>query len=203
MGASDDDILDRRERRDFMRLLSSRQPGFRFAVREDARFTASQRGERYDFRPGRDTFLQILRLMWVSDAFTAHVAYRLRGALLRRRIPILPRLIHRFCMRSAQVSIGEGVLMHPGVYLVHGQVVLDGLVEVGPGTVISPWVTIGLRAGNVQGPVVGHGVNIGTGAKIIGPVTVGHEAKIGANAVVSRDVPAGATAVGMPARARG
>ena len=49
--------------------------------------------------------------------------------------------------------------------------------------------------------MVGNDVHIGTGAKIIGPVTIGSEALIGANAVVNRDVPEGATAVGMPARA--
>jgi serine O-acetyltransferase len=197
------EILSKEKRRDFMRLLNARHPGFRLAVREDARVTASQRGERYEFKPGRDTLFQVIRLMWVSDAFTAHVAYRLRTALLRHRVPFLPTLLHKYCMRSAQVSIGAGVLMHPGVYIVHGQIVLDGLVEVGPGTVISPWVTIGLRGGNVQGPIVGNGVNIGTGAKIIGPVSIGHEARIGANAVVTSDIPDGVTAVGMPARVVG
>ncbi len=203
MSEAESEIPSKRKRKAFMRGLHARHPGFRLAVREDARFSASQRGERYDFRPGLDTIFQVIRLMWVSDAFTAHVVYRLRTALLRRRIPVLPRLLHRFCMRTAQVSIGEGVLMQPGVYIVHGQVVLDGLVEVGPATVISPWVTLGLRGGNVQGPVVGTGVHIGTGAKIIGPVTIGHEALIGANAVVVSDIPDGATAVGMPARALG
>lgn len=109
-------------------------------------------------------------------------------------------MLHKFCMRSAQVSIGPGVLIHPGVYLVHGQLVLDGLVEVESGAVLSPWVTIGLRGGNVQGPKIGMGVNVGTGAKIIGAITIGAEALIGANAVVIDDIPAGATAVGMPAR---
>jgi len=186
-----------------MRTLHERHPGFRLAVSEDARITASQRGERYEFKSRRDTLVQVIRLMWVTDAFTAHVAYRLRTTLMRRRVPALPRLLHKFCMRSAQVSIGPGVLMHPGVYLVHGQLVLDGLVEVGSGAVLSPWVTIGLRGGNVQGPTIENSVNIGTGAKIIGPVTVGTEALIGANAVVTTDIPAGVTAVGMPARVVG
>jgi len=48
--------------------------------------------------------------------------------------------------------------------------------------------------------VIGGHVDIGTGAKILGPVTIGDHAKIGANAVVVTDVPAGATAVGIPAR---
>jgi len=48
-------------------------------------------------------------------------------------------------------------------------------------------------------PLGGH-VDIGTGAKVLGGVTVGDHARIGANAVVLRDVPEGATAVGVPAR---
>lgn len=183
-----------------MRTLHARHPRFRPSVALDARYTCSQRGERSEFRSGFDTFCQVIRLMWVSDAFAAHVSYRLRASLMRRRVPFLPRLLHRYAMRSAQVAIGPGVLMHPGVYIVHGQIVIDGLVEIGMGTVISPWVTIGLR-GSVQGPVIGNDVNIGTGAKIIGQVEIGREAKIGANAVVTTDLPAGVTAVGMPARA--
>ncbi|HMW46628.1 MAG TPA: hypothetical protein PKD47_12140, partial [Solirubrobacterales bacterium] len=97
------------------------------------------------------------------------------------------------------VSIGDPVVMHPGVYIVHGQVVLDGIVEIHPGVVISPWVTIGLRAGNVVGPTVREQVNIGTGAKLIGPIDIGAASSIGANAVVVDDVPAGTTAVGVPA----
>ena len=63
---------------------------------------------------------------------------------------MLPRLAHRLAMAIAQVSIGDPVSSHPGVYIVHGQVVLDGLVEIHTGATIAPWVTIGLRAGDVQ-----------------------------------------------------
>lgn len=183
-----------------MRSIHDRHPRFRSAVALDARYTCSQRGERSEFRSGFDTFCQVLRLMWVSDAFAAHVSYRLRTSLMRRRVPVLPRVLHRYAMRSAQVAIGPGVVMQPGVYIVHGQIVIDGLVEIGMGTVISPWVTIGLK-GSLQGPVIGNDVKIGTGAKIVGPITIGAETQIGANAVVTTDLPAGVTAVGMPARA--
>jgi len=194
---------DKSLRKALVRELDARRPTFRAAVKLDAQFTASQRGERADYRSTRDTVFQVIRLMWVSDAFAAQVVYRVRTALWRRGIPVLPRLLHRFCMRSAQVSIGEGVVMQPGVYIVHGQIVLDGLVEIGTGTVISPWVTIGLSGGSIQGPIVGNDVHIGTGAKLIGPITIGSEALIGANAVVNRDVAEGVTTVGVPARALG
>ena len=103
-------------------------------------------------------------------------------------------------MALAQVSIGDPVVVGPGVYLIHGQVVIDGLVEIAEGAVIAPFVTIGLRAGDVQGATIGPGVQIGTGAKVIGPVRIGAGATIGANAVVVDDVPEGATVVGAPAR---
>lgn len=186
-----------------MRTLHGRQPGFWLAVKADLRTTCAHRGERYEFDSGWDTFRNVIRLIWSSDSFGAHVAYRLRMALLRRRIPFLPRMLHRYSMRSSQVSIGPGVLLHPGIYIVHGQLVIDGLVEIGPGAVLSPFVTIGLRAGSIQGPVLHHEVHVGTGAKIIGPITIGAESFIGANAVVVDDIPAGVTAVGMPARVIG
>jgi serine O-acetyltransferase len=162
--------------------------------------TAMHRGERHVFTSRRDAFAQALRLAWASDAFLAQVLYRVKARLQAQGIPVGPRIAHRLAMGIAQVSIGDPVVIHPGVYIVHGQVVIDGLVEVRPGTVIGPFVTIGLRAGDVQGPVVGRDVAIGTGAKLIGPIRVGDGATIGANAVVVEDVPPGVTVVGIPAQ---
>ncbi len=77
---------------------------------------------------------------------------------------------------------------------------IDGLVKIGRRAVLCPWITIGLQQGNVNGPTLAEGVFVGTGAKILGDVKIGAHAKIGANCVVVHDVPAGATAVGVPAR---
>jgi len=140
-------------------------------------------------------------LMWVSDAFLAQACYRAKARMQALGIPVVPRVAHRLAMMTAQVCIGDPVVVHPGVYLAHGQVVIDGFVEVHRGVVIFPWVTIGLRGGNIQGPTIGRDVHIGTGAKVIGPVTVGPRARIGANAVVVDDVADGTTVVGSPARA--
>jgi serine O-acetyltransferase len=180
--------------------IRSRHPGLREAVVADARITAQHRFERHEFHGGLDTVVQVLRLMWVSDAFLAHALYRLKAALQRRGVPLLPRLAHKLAMLTAQVSIGDPVAMEPGVYIVHGQVVIDGLTEVKAGSIISPWVTIGLRGGDLGGPTIGPNASVGTGAKVLGSVEVGAGAQIGANAVVVDDVPAGATVVGIPAR---
>lgn len=190
----------RSERRRLMRQLAARHPGLREALRADAAVTALQRGERHEFTSPADEVAQMLRLAWMSDAFAAQAMYRVKAALQRRGVPLLPRVAHRMAMSMGQVSIGDPALLHPGAYIVHGQVVIDGFVEIGPGAVISPWVTIGLRAGDLQGATIERDVTIGTGAKVIGPVRIGAGARIGANAVVVEDVPAGATVVGVPAR---
>lgn len=183
-----------------MRALQERHPGFREAVLADAQMTALHRGERHQFRSRLDALAQVARLCWASDAFIGQVLYRAKAAMQARGVPLLPRLAHRLAMITAQVSIGDPVIVQPGVYVIHGQIVIDGLVEVGPGAVIAPWVTIGLRAGNVQGATLERDVHIGTGAKVVGPVRIGARAQVGANAVVVSDVEAGATVVGAPAR---
>lgn len=180
--------------------IRARHPGLREALVADARVSAMYRGERHEFRSPLDAAVQILRLAVVSDAFLGQALYRVKARLQAAGIPLLPRVAHRLAMICAQVAIGDPVIVAPGFYILHGQVVIDGLVEIGAGVTIAPFVTIGLRAGDVRGPVVEDGVSVGTGARIIGPVRVGAGARIGANAVVVDDVPAGATVVGAPAR---
>jgi serine O-acetyltransferase len=186
------------EVRAFWRGIRARHPMLREALVADARATARGRGERHEFRSSRDAAVQIARLIWVSDAYLGQALYRLKARLQTLGVPILPRLAHRLAMATTQISIGDPVVVHPGVYILHGQVVIDGLVEVHEGVTIGPWVTIGLR-NSYQGPTIEPDVSIGTGAKVIGPVRVGAGAQIGANAVVLDDVPAGATVVGVPA----
>ena len=182
--------------------LRARHPSLREALLADARITAHYRGERHEFTSRADAVRQMLRLALVSDAYLGQALYRLKACLQRRGVPVLPRIAHRLAMALAQVSIGDPVVVQPGVYLIHGQVVIDGVSEIHEGVVIAPFVTIGLRAGDVRGATIERDVNIGTGAKVIGPVRIGAGATIGANAVVVDDVPAGATAVGAPARVR-
>ncbi len=82
-----------------------------------------------------------------------------------------------------------------------GGIIISGDTVIGDDVVIRNGVTLGLRRTNEPGaPIIGNRVDIGTGAKILGAVRIGDDAVIGANAVVLCDVPAGATAVGIPAR---
>ena len=190
----------RHQREAFWKALRARHPRFWEAVLADAVVTAKHRGERHEFRSTPDAIVQILRLAWVSDAFLAQACYRGKARLQALGVPVLPRIAHRLAIALSQVSIGDPVVMAPGVYIVHGQVVIDGVVEIGVGAVIAPFVTIGLRAGDISGPTIGADVSIGTGAKLIGPIVVGPGARIGANAVVLDDVAQRTTVVGVPAR---
>ncbi len=177
-----------------------RHPRFVEAVLADARIATANRGERYDFRSRADAMVQAARLACVTDAFLALVLYRLKAHWQATGVPVLPWFAHRLAIMIGQVSIGDPVVVQPGVYLPHGQVVVDGFVDIARGTTIAPFVTIGLRAGDLEGPTIGPLVSIGTGAKIIGPVHIGAKASIGANAVVVADVAPGVTVAGIPAR---
>jgi serine O-acetyltransferase len=85
------------------------------------------------------------------------------------------------------------MLPHPNGVVIHEDAVI------GDDCMIMQQVTIGM-IGDGEVPTLGNGIYVGAGAKIIGKVKVGDGARIGANAVVTQDVPAGWTAVGVPAR---
>jgi serine O-acetyltransferase len=102
-----------------------------------------------------------------------------------------------------------GIEIHPGatigrrVFIDHGMgIVIGETAEIGDDSTLYHGVTLGGTSWNKgkRHPTLGRGVVIGAGAKVLGPILVGDGAKIGSNAVVVRDVPAMATAVGIPAR---
>ncbi|QKM64779.1 serine O-acetyltransferase [Polynucleobacter tropicus] len=103
-----------------------------------------------------------------------------------------------------------GIEIHPGarigrrVFLDHGLgIVIGETTEIGDDCTIYQGVTLGgtsLYKGAKRHPTLGKGVVVSAGAKVLGGFTVGDGARIGSNAVVLKEIPAGATAVGIPAR---
>lgn len=184
----------------FWAYVHANQPSFREAVAADARVTAARRGERHDYRSSLDLAVQVVRLMLVTEAFFAQVCYRAKVACRRRQVPFLPVLLDRLSVMSAALHITDTVIVGPGMYIAHGQVVLSGMTRIGRDSYFSPWSGLGLVSGNVVGPTVGDHLMLGTGSRILGPVTIGHNVTIGANSLVLHDVPDDATAIGNPAR---
>jgi serine O-acetyltransferase len=117
---------------------------------------------------------------------------------LRRRIIVLR---HAFWSIITQAEIPLGTQIGGGLRLPHPNgIVIHPRVVLGPNCMIFQQVNLGSNRGKGGVPVIGGHVDIGPGARILGGVTVGDHAVIGANAVVLCDVPAGAVAVGVPAR---
>lgn len=87
----------------------------------------------------------------------------------------------------------------PGLFVQHGFATIVAAERVGANCWINQQVTIGFDRPDAR-PVLGDNVTVYAGAKVLGAVKIGDGARIGANAVVREDVPAGCTAVGVPAR---
>ncbi len=137
--------------------------------------------------------------IFFSDGTSANLLYRGMRWCARRRLAPLAYALQIVNKLINQCVIGIHAEFGPGFVLVHPVgVVINSKVRGGTGVVIESSVVIGDEKG--MSPQIGDDVFIGTGAKIIGGVVVGTGARIGANAVVVKDIPAHATAVGIPAR---
>jgi len=187
---------------EFLRQRARQHPPFLKAVLADARAAAQWMGVDAGQGSRLGNLWLVLRMMWLADGVLPLTLIRL-GTLLRAyRVLLLPTLCRRLAIMLGQVHIGAPVILEEGIYLPHGQVVIDGITHIKQGCVIRPFVTIGLLDGTFTGPKIGAKTQIGTGAKILGAITIGTHAKIGANAVVLSDVPDHATATGVPAKVR-
>jgi serine O-acetyltransferase len=101
------------------------------------------------------------------------------------------------------VDIHPGATIGRRFFIDHGAgVVIGETAEVGDDCTLYHGVTLGGTTWNrgKRHPTLGHGVVVGAGAKILGAIGVGDGARIGANSVVISEVPAGRTAIGIPAR---
>ncbi len=184
----------------FLKDVLAQRPPLLNALAADAAVFRAHRGEGSGPRTQGGTLLGVLHLLWSADDYLGLALYRVRASLHAMGVPILPRLLHFACTFFFGIRIGDLVVLKAGVYIPHGQVVLDGISIVGHGCVLAPWTTIGVLQRDVVGPELGDEVFVGTGAKILGDVKIGAGAQVGANAVVLRDVPACATVAGVPAR---
>ena len=131
--------------------------------------------------------------------------HRVAHALYRRRLFFLARVVNHWARMTTAIDIHPGARIGRNFFIDHGFVVIGETAQIGDDVTIYQGATLGGTnpTAGVSGkrhPTIGDGAIVGLGAAVLGPVTVGAGARIGANAVVTKDVPAGATMVGIPAR---
>ena len=147
---------------------------------------------------------------WTKPGFQAVAIQRfgvwrmsVKPILLRAPLSIFYRSLYRRVRNTYGIDLPYTVQLGRRVVIEHqGAIVIHGNSIIGDDCIIRQGVTLGNRYLDrpLEAPVLGDRVNVGAGAKILGQVHLNDDVNIGANAVVLKDVPAGETAVGIPAK---
>ena len=123
--------------------------------------------------------------------------------LYQHKCYFLARWLSQYAKFRTGVEIHPGAKIGRGVFIDHGAgIVIGETAEVGDGCTLYQGVTLGGTGKDVgkRHPTLGKNVTVGSGAKVLGPFTIGDNSKIAAGAVVLEEIPANATAVGVPAK---
>ena len=132
-----------------------------------------------------------------------HLRYRFNSKIIRFPLGAVHVVLSKLAEIVCGVTIGVSAKIGKRLIIEHsGAIVIHGNAVIGDDCIIRQGVTIGNRNLDrpLEAPNIGNRVNIGAGAKVLGGVHIGDDVEIGANAVVIKNVPAGAIAVGVPAR---
>lgn len=133
----------------------------------------------------------------------AILLHRMNHRLWQWGLKWLARFLSGFARWFTGIEIHPAARIGRRFFIDHGMgVVIGETAEVGDDCTIYQGVTLGgtsWKKGK-RHPTLENGVVVGAGAKVLGPFTVGADARIGSNAVVTKEVPAGATVVGVPGR---
>lgn len=130
-------------------------------------------------------------------------AYRLAHMLFKKNFKLLARIVSSISRSYTGVDIHPGARLGRRLFIDHANgVVIGETTKIGTDCVLFHQVTLGgvSMSKGKRHPTLGDRVMVGAGAKVLGPIHVGSDARIAANAVVVRNVPAGCSAIGVPAR---
>ncbi|TXJ06722.1 MAG: serine O-acetyltransferase [Acinetobacter sp.] len=144
-----------------------------------------------------------LEVITTYPGIHALVMHRLAHELWQKQHKGSARLLSAFSRMLTGIEIHPGAKIGKRFFIDHGMgVVIGETAEIGDDVTLYHGVTLGGTTWHKgkRHPTLEDGVIVGAGAKILGPFSVGKNAKVGSNAVVTKAVPAGATAVGNPAR---
>ena len=147
-----------------------------------------------------------LELLSAYPGVHALVLHRASHWLWSRGLKLPARALSHLARFLTGIEIHPGVMIGRRLFIDHGMgVVIGETAEIGDDVTLYHGVTLGGTTWNKgkRHPTLRNGVVIGAGAKILGPITIGENARVGSNAVVTKDVPAGATVVGIPGRVAG
>ncbi len=131
--------------------------------------------------------------------------HRVAHWLFEAELFFLARLVNTFSRFMTAIDIHPGAKIGRNFFIDHGFVVIGETAEIGDNVTMYQGSTLGGTnptngVGGKRHPTIGDNVIISLGAAILGPIHVGAGARVGANAVVTKDVPEGATMVGIPAK---
>ena len=145
-----------------------------------------------------------VEIFFCYPGFHSILLHRTAHRLHMAGFPLLARIISQFNRTVTGIEIHPGATIGRRVFIDHGMgVVIGEMSEIGDDCTIYQGVTLGgtsLVKGAKRHPTLEAGVVIGANACVLGGFTVGAGARVGSGAVVTKPVPAGATAVGNPAR---
>ena len=151
-----------------------------------------------------------LEVALLYPGFHAVLFYRISNALWRRNFKFMGRFISQTARFLTGIEIHPGATIGSRFFIDHGDgVVVGETSNIGNDVTLYQAVTLGGIAPSVDShtqvnqkrhPTLEDWVIVGSGAQVLGGIIVGEGARIGANAVVTKDVPPGVTAVGIPAR---
>jgi serine O-acetyltransferase len=182
---------------------AARRRTFRADLHEDFRFLLSTEGVVLS-RTWRSV-ITCLGYALVRPGVGAVVLYRISRAFMAAHLAPLAYVVARLNQVVNGIEIPPTVVIGPGLVIQHPSgIVLHGRVQLGARFYMHTGVVLGVRTGvggaTLGPPTCGDDVYLGAGAKLLGELHVGDGGQVGANAVLLVDVPAGASAVGVPAR---